>query len=133
MASLCFYIRTNGHQSHHRIVYITYIATFHSYLLIFIGPPALTVNIIENIESLSIVVQWDTVDDSLPTTYIIIWTDEGDLFEVAILTEQTSYTKTGLTLDTVYTITVNAANKCGSGPEFSTSISFPTGITSTYH
>ena len=84
-------------------------------------------NIIKNIESLSIVVQWDAVDDNLPTTYTIVWTDEGDLFEVATLTEQTSYTITGLTLDTVYTITVTAANRCGQGPEFSTTISFPTG------
>ena len=30
-----------------------------------IGPPALTVNIMKNIENLSIVVQWDIVDDSL--------------------------------------------------------------------
>ena len=84
----------------------------------------------KNIESSSIVVQWDAVDDSLPTTYTITWTDEGDLFEVATLTEQTSYTITGLTLDTVYIITVTASNMCGTGPEFRTSISFPTGITS---
>ena len=82
----------------------------------------------KNIENSSIVVQWDAVDDNLPTTYTITWTDEGDLFEVATLTEQTSYTITGLTLDTVYTITVSAANTvCVVGPEFSTSISFPTG------
>ena len=56
-------------------------------------------NTTKNIESLSIVVQWDAVDDSLPTTYTIVWTDEGDLFEVATLTEQTSYTISGLTLD----------------------------------
>ena len=40
------------------------------------GPPALTVNIIKNIESLSIVVQWDVVDDFLHTTYTIIWFDD---------------------------------------------------------
>ena len=90
-------------------------------------------NIIESIETSSIVVQWDVVDDNLPTTYTIIWTDEGGLFGFATLTEQTSYTITGLTLDTVYTITISTANMCGGGPEFSTSISFPTGITSTYH
>ena len=95
------------------------------------GPSALTVNIMKNIESSSIVLQWDAVDDSLPTTYTIIWTDEGDLFEAATLTEQTSYTITGLTLDTVYTITVSPANICGNGPEFSTNIPFSTDTTST--
>ena len=100
---------------------------FYVYTPVFTGPPALTVNITKNIESSSIVVQWDAVDDSLPTTYTIIWTDEGDLFEVDTLTEQTSYTITGLTLDTVYTVTVTPANDCGGGPEFSTSVLFPTG------
>ena len=94
----------------------------------FTGPSALTVNIIKNIESASIVVQWDAVD---LTTYTIFWTNERDLFEVATVTEQTSYTITGLTLDTVYTITVSAANMCGDRSEFRTSISFPTGIRTT--
>ena len=84
----------------------------------------------KNIESLSIVVQWDAVDDSLHTGYTVTWRDDRDLSEVATVDEQTSYTITGLTLDTFYTITVTAANMCGSGPEFSTSVSFPTG---TYH
>ena len=81
----------------------------------------------ENIENSSIVVQWNVVDDFLHTTYIVTWTDGRDLFDVAIVEEQTSYTITGLTLDTVYTITVTAANRCGSGSEVRTSISFPTG------
>ena len=96
--------------------------------LTYVGPSDLTANIMKNIESLSIVVQWDAVNDSLPTTYTIIWNDEGDLFEVTTLIEQTSYTITGLTLDTVYTISVTASNMCsGDGAEFSTMISFPTG------
>ena len=84
-------------------------------------------NIIKNIESLSTVVQWNVVDDFLPTTYIVTWTDGGDLLGVATVEEQTSYTITGLTLDTVYTITVSAANRCDQSPEVWTSISFPTG------
>ena len=84
--------------------------------------------IIKNIESSSIVVQWDAVDDSLPTAYTVVWTDGRDLFDVAAVDEQTSYTITGLTLDTVYTIFVTAANRCGSGPEFRTRFSFPTGM-----
>ena len=34
----------------------------------------------------------------------------------------TSYTIYGVTLDTVYTITVNALNSCGYGPDFITSV-----------
>ena len=96
-----------------------------------IGPPALTVNIIKNIERSSIVVQWDAVDDFFHTTYTITWSDERDLHGVDTVDVQTSYTITGLTLDTVYTITVTAGNRCGSGPEFRTSVSLSTDITST--
>ena len=67
------------------------------------------------------------MDDSLATNYTITWTSDTNRAQVATLTEQTSYTINGLTLDTVYTITVSAANMCGQGPEFNTSISFPTG------
>ena len=84
----------------------------------------------KNIENLSIVVQWDVDDPLLTTYYTIFWTNGRDLFEVATVDEQTSYIITGLTLDTVYTITVTAVNMCGSGPEFRTSVLFPTGTTS---
>ena len=96
----------------------------------FTGPSALTVNNMKNMESLSIVVQWNVADNFLDTTYTITWTDERDLFEVATLQEETSHTITGLTLDTVYTISVTASNACGDGPEFRSRISFPTG---TFH
>ena len=112
-------------------IHTVYMCSYVCFTSVYAGPSALTVKIMKNIESLSILVQWDAVDDSLPTTYTIIWTDEGGLFEVAILIEQTSYAITGLTLDTVYTITVTAANTCGQGPEFNTSISFSTYTTST--
>ena len=93
-------------------------------MLNFVGPPALTVNIAKNTESSSIVVQWDEVDDSLTTTYIVTWASERDHFTHPVtLTEQSSYTITGLTLDTVYTITVTASNMCGLGPEYKTSVS----------
>ena len=88
-------------------------------------------NIIKNIESSSIVVQWDAVDDSLPTVYIIQWTRTGGDLQATNLIEETSYTITGLTLDTVYTLTVTAANMCGSAPEFITSILLPTDATFT--
>ena len=78
-------------------------------------------NIIKNIENSLIIVQWDAVD---ATIYTVTWTDEKDVDGVDTVDEQTSYTITGLTLDTVYTITVTAANMCGDGPEFITSILF---------
>ena len=90
-------------------------------------------SITKNNASLSSAVQWDAVDDSLDTNYTVTWINETDHTQsVVTLVEQTSYTITGLTLDTVYTITVAAANRCGQGPEFSTSISFSTGTTFTY-
>ena len=102
---------------------------FESY---FTGPAALTVNIIKNTESSSLVVQWDEVDDFLTTTFIVTWTSERDhIVNHVTLTEQSSYTITGLTLDTVYTITVTASNTCGGGPEYGTSVSLTTGATST--
>ena len=97
----------------------------------FTGPFALRVKFKKNITNSSIIARWNAVDDYLPTTYTLTWTSERDDTQVATLIEQTSYTITGLTLDTVYTITVSAANRCGNGPEFRTSISFLTGTTFT--
>ena len=93
----------------------------------FTVPPALTVNTMKNIENSSIIVQWDAVDDSLHTTYTVTWTDDRDLHGGDTVDEQTSYTITGLTLDTVYTITVTPSNKCGGGPPFKTNNSFSSG------
>ena len=85
----------------------------------------------KNSKNSSIVVQWDAVDDSLTTTYTVTWHNEsGHIIQAPALREQTSYTITGLTLDTVYTISVTAANSCGGGPEFITSISFSADTTS---
>ena len=97
----------------------------------FTGPSALTtVNITKNIENSSVDIQWDAVDDFLLTTYIITWGNRID--QGATLIEQTSYTITGLTIDTVYTITVSAANtNCGGGPEFRTRITLSIDTTST--
>ena len=81
----------------------------------------------ENIESSSIVMQWDEVDDSLPTTYTVTWTSERDhKTHPATIEEQSSHTITGLTLNTVYTITITARNRCGTGLEYSTSVSLTT-------
>ena len=82
--------------------------------------------------SQSVVVQWDEVKNSFLTTYIVTWTSDRDhILHPVILIEQLSYTITGLTLDTVYTITVTASNRCGQGPEYRTTISLTTDITST--
>ena len=104
----------------------------HYFKFCFTGPPALTVNIMENTESSSIVVQWDEVDDSLHTIYTVTWTSERDLnyVQVKIVEEQSSYTITGLTLDTIYTITVTASHMCGTGPEYSTRVSLTIDATS---
>ena len=106
----------------------------------FLGPAGLTASVTSNITNLSTVVQWDVVDDSFTTTnytvtwaienYTVTWAIENTPIGSATLTEQSSYTITGLTLDTVYTITVTAVNECGQGPEYMTSGSFPSGM---YH
>ena len=73
--------------------------------------------------------QWDEVDDSLLTNYTVIWTSDGTNFvQSHTLIEQSSYTVTGLTLDTVYTIIIIASNICGQGPEYSTSVLFPSAM-----
>ena len=87
-------------------------------------------NITKEIESLSLVVQWDAVEDFIDTTYTLVLSN-GNNSLVTTLTEQTSYTITGLTLNTVYTITISAANMCGHGPEFTTSILLAADNTST--
>ena len=96
----------------------------------FTGPPALTMNIVRNIETSSVVVLWDEVDDSLPTTYVVTWTsDVTNSIQSHTLIEQSSYTITGLTLDTIYTITVTASDRCGTGPNSTASVTISTGIT----
>ena len=90
-------------------------------------------NIVKNTESSSIVVQWDEVDDSFSTTYVITWTSERDNIKQSHgLVGLTSYTIiiTGLTLETVYIITVTAVNRCGQGPEYISSVSLTTDTTS---
>ena len=110
----------------------SHVSNLHTYTYISTGPSAFTVNVTKNNETLSSVVQWDAVDRSLATNYTVTWTSETDPKQSVIITMETSYTITGLSLDIVYAITVTAANMCGSEPEFSTSISFSTGTHITF-
>ena len=90
-------------------------------------------NITKDIENLSLVVQWDGVEDFIDTTYTVLWSSETNpIRRVVTLTEQTSYIIiTGLTLDTVYNIYVSASNMCGQGPEYITSVLLATDNIST--
>ena len=64
-------------------------------------------------------------------THVVTWASEIDhITHHVTLIEQSSHTIAGLTLDTVYTITVTASNQCGDGPEYKTSVSFKAGSTS---
>ena len=85
-------------------------------------------NIVKNLTNLSIVVQWNVVDGFLPMSYTINWNGGRDQAQAAAVANQTSFTITGLTLDTVYTINVTAINVCGSGPEFITNVTLSTGM-----
>ena len=81
--------------------------------------------------NLSVVVEWVEVDDFLPINHTVKWTSDeksSNSMQSHTLMNKTSYIITGLTLDTVYTITVTAANKGCTGPEYRTSILFPTGM-----
>ena len=81
----------------------------------------------KKIENSSIVVQWDVVDSYFATNYTVTWTSGFPIHSVTLI-EQSSYTITGLTPDTIYTITVTAANKCGIGPAFKTNMLYSTDI-----
>ena len=71
----------------------------------------------------SVVVQWDEVDDSLPTNYTVTWASERDhIVSPVTLIEQSSFTVNGLRFDKVYTITVAAANRCGTGSEITSTV-----------
>ena len=89
-------------------------------------------NITKDIESSSLVVQWDAVEDFTDTIYTVLWSNgTNSIPNVVTLPEWISYTITGLTLDTVYSITISAGNMCGQGPEFTTSILLAADNTST--
>jgi len=85
------------------------------------------VKFIKNITSSSLVVQWNAVSDISDIYYAVTWRSGGGF----IITRMTSYTITGLTVDTTYTINVSAIYRCGYGPVFTTSILFSPDTTST--
>ena len=107
----------------------TYIATYFILIITYLTEPsALKVTTAKNIINSLIIVQWNKVDDSLPTNYTVTWTSDVTIPVQSITLLEQSHTITGLILDTVYTITVTANNICGTGPEYSTSVSFLTGM-----
>ena len=115
---------------YHYIYDIAILITFlHDHVLkyVFTGQAALKVDVVENATDLSTIVQWDDVDDSLPTNYTVTWTSDVTTPVQSITLIEQSYTITGLILDTVYNISVFAANECGQGPAFMTSVLFSTG------
>ena len=61
------------------------------------------------------------MDHILPTVSTVSWINESNRTFVTLI-EQSSYTITGLTLDTIYIITVTASNMCGTGAEYKTDI-----------
>ena len=64
----------------------------------------------ENITDISFVVQWDTVNQSADR-YILMWTD-GTTPIQSVTVDGTSYTVTGLTPNTTYTVSVTVVNNC---------------------
>ena len=102
-----------------------------SFKFIVTEPPALKVSIMTNIESSSIVVQWDAGKDSRTTTYVVTWFSSlRDLVNDKVV-DLKSFTINGLTLNKVYIMTAFALNDCGSGPKLTTSIILSTNTTST--
>ena len=66
----------------------------------------------------SFIVRWDAVNDIFPINYYTIrWYGENGNNGTANVTTGLSYTVTGLTASTSYTVTVAASNTCcGQGP-----------------
>ena len=86
----------------------------------------------KDIENSSIIVhaQWNAMDDFLPTSYAVNWNSGTDQAQAAAVhVDKQTYTITGLTVDTVYTITVTATT-CGQESKFSTTISLYTSTSS---
>ena len=70
----------------------------------------------EDIKSDSFVVQWDAVIDIFLISYTVRW--YGKDIDNRTTTNGLSYTVTGLTSNTSYSVTVVAINTCcGTGPE----------------
>ena len=69
----------------------------------------------EHIRTDSFIVQWDPVTDIFPITYVVQW--YGEDVDNTTTTNELSYTVTGLTSNTSYSVTVVAINTCcGAGP-----------------
>ena len=86
--------------------------------LYFTVPYSTPINIrfpVANITDVSFVVQWDAVINQSVDRYIVNWTDGTNSIQTVTVNE-TSYNITGLSPNIIYTVTVAAVNKCGTGP-----------------
>ena len=68
----------------------------------------------DKITNVSFVVHWDAIINQPVDRYIVNWTDGTNPMQT-IIVHKISYTVTGLTPNTTYTVTVAAVNKCGTG------------------
>ena len=92
---------------------------------VFTGLPVVRISVMKNFEFSLIVVRWDEVVNV--SNYTVTWTSDGTFLSSETLIQQSSFTLNGLTLDTVYNISVVASNSHCTGPEFITSVLFSAG------
>ena len=80
-----------------------------------------------DITSKSFIVEWDEVMDLFPINYTVRWYRGDDLIGTASV-DGLSYNVTGLSADTLYSVTVTAVSTCcGEGP-----VSFVNMVTTNY-
>ena len=80
-----------------------------------------------DITSESFIVEWDEVMDLFPINYTVQWYRGDDLIGTASV-DGLSYNVTGLSADTLYSVTVTAVSTCcGEGP-----VSFVNMVTTNY-
>ena len=94
--------------------------------IVFTGPSVVRISVMKNFELSLIVVRWDEVVNV--SNYTVTWTDsDGTFLSTETLIQQSSLALSGLTLNTVYNISIVASNSHCTGPEFITSVLFSAG------
>ena len=88
----------------------------------------------DKITNVSFVVLWDAIINQSVDRFIVNWSDGTNPIQ-SVIVHKISYTVTGLTPNTTYTITVAAVNMCGTGTagnnSVTTNASFSVDATST--